>query len=130
MEGLLVAVAIIFFIVKNVVKIKQGQESQNPQQSQKPEIDFEETRKRYAYEKPDEKNFNESPKVTVKYESAEGSESDEGKCIEPDPQHCAVEHPEETIYSTEIGTEPVFSKDDFVKGIIMSEILSKPKSLR
>lgn len=116
MEGLLVAVAIIFFIVKSVVKIKQGQEqTQKPEQ---PESAFEKAKR------------SENPKITVKYQSAEGSESDEGKCIEPDPQHCAVEHIEETVYSNEIGIEPSFSKDDFVKGIIMSEILSKPKSLR
>ena len=61
--------------------------------------------------------------------SAEGSESQEGKCIEEDANHCAVEHFEDTVYQTEISDEaPVyFNRESLVQGIIMAEILSKPK---
>ncbi len=151
MEGLLVVVAIIFFIVKNVVKIKQQSEGQGqPQRPQTPKapVDFEEIRKRFEFsdepEKKQEKDFQGvnrpnaegyekiKTQANAKYESFEGSESSEGKCIEPNPDHCAVEHEEETVYTNEIGDEAscAFSKEDFVKGIIMSEIVSVPKSLR
>ena len=61
--------------------------------------------------------------------SYEGSESYEGKCIEPDANHCAVEHVEDEIFQTEIADEKParFNRENFVQGIIMAEILSKPK---
>ena len=34
--------------------------------------------------------------------SQEGTESQEGKCIEENANHCAVEHVEDTVYQTEI----------------------------
>lgn len=60
--------------------------------------------------------------------SFEGSESYEGKCIEPDADHCAVEHVDD-VFQTEISEEtPVrFNREALIQGIIMSEILSKPK---
>ena len=144
MEGLLVIVAIIFFIAKNVAKNK----NQGKEETQQPKIDVEEIKKRFQYEvheadkklekafqgvnRPNAEGYKNVPKTekTLKYESAEGSESTEGKCIEPNPSHCAVEHAEDTVYTEEIGREKPFNRDDFVKGILMAEIISKPKSLR
>lgn len=67
--------------------------------------------------------------IRPEYVSAEGSVSQEGKCIEPDANHCAVEHFEDTVYANEITDEaPVkFDREHLVQGIIMAEILSKPK---
>lgn len=154
MDGLLIIVAIIFFIAKNIAKNKnqaQGQEkAQRPEESQQPKIDFEEIRKRFQYEvseqykqkqdkdfrginRPNAEGYKEvKPKTwsSLKYESEEGSESTEGKCIEPNPSHCAVEHFEDIIYNEEIGRETGFDREDFIKGILMAEIVSKPKSLR
>lgn len=61
--------------------------------------------------------------------STEGSESHEGKCIEKDANHCAVEHIEDSVYQTEISDEAPkkFNRESLVQGIIMAEILSKPK---
>ena len=61
--------------------------------------------------------------------SQEGTESQEGKCIEENANHCAVEHIEDTVYQTEITDEtPVkINRESLVQGIIMAEILSKPK---
>lgn len=151
MEGLLVIIAIIFFIAKSIAKNKnqaQPQQPQRPEMPQQPKVDFEEIRKRFQYEASEElekrqdKDFqgvnrpnaegykDVKAKNSVKYESEEGTESTEGKCIEPNPDHCAVEHFEDTVYTEEIGREITFDREDFVKGILMAEIISKPKSLR
>lgn len=53
----------------------------------------------------------------------------EGECIESEPEHCAVKHSPDSVYATEISDEPKidFSREQLVNGIIMAELLSKPK---
>ncbi len=76
-------------------------------------------------------DYSKYPESTKGFVSMEGTESFEGKCIEPDANHCAVEHLEDSVYASEIGMEEnAFTHEDIVKGIIMAEILSKPKSLQ
>ena len=62
--------------------------------------------------------------------SPEGKPSTEGECIEPNPNHCAVEHQEDAAYRQ---TENEFidvEKQELMKGILWSEILGKPKCMR
>ena len=53
----------------------------------------------------------------------------EGECIESEPEHCAVKHSPDSVYATEISDKPKidFSREQLVNGIIMAELLSKPK---
>lgn len=53
----------------------------------------------------------------------------EGECIENEPEHCAVEHTADSVYASEISDEPKndFSREQLVNGIIIAELLSKPK---
>lgn len=51
----------------------------------------------------------------------------EGECIETEPVHCAVEHTPDSVYATEISDKPDISREQLVNGIIMAELLSKPK---
>lgn len=53
----------------------------------------------------------------------------EGECIEKDPNHCAVRHTPDSVYANEITDEPrqAFSREQLVNGIIVAELLSKPK---
>ena len=66
--------------------------------------------------------------VRPEFVSTEGMASQEGQCIEPNANHCAVEHFEDTVYDSEISDKvPVkFDREYLVQGIIMAEIL-KPK---
>lgn len=85
----------------------------------------------YGQEKIEKNDYVGCPQYTKGFKETEGTESSEGMCIEPNANHCAVEHFEDTVYASEIGnTENEFTHKDFVKGIIMAEILSKPKSLQ
>ncbi len=152
MEVLIFIAVIIFIIAKNAAKVKQQTQQNEPQ---KPEtrnpIDFEEIQRRIAGEffgesekeqnrdyqgvnRPKAEGYREARPLTknsIKYESEEGRESNEGKCIEPNANHCAVEHFEDTVYASEIGSENIdFTREDLVKGIIMAEIISKPKSMQ
>ena len=64
--------------------------------------------------------------------STEGTASTEGECIEENPDHCAVEHEDNAIYGNEIGSEKRFnvSHKTLVNGVIMAEIISKPKCFK
>ena len=125
MEGLIIVAAIIFIIAKNVAKIKQQGETQFTEQPQEDSV-FQQREESFSA-----KWGGRLERETLTYESTEGSESNEGKCIEPDANHCVVEHPLDTVYAEEIGSENNnFAREDFVKGIIMAEILSKPKSMQ
>ncbi len=64
------------------------------------------------------------------YVSNEGTSSSEGTCIEEDPQHCAVKHEETDDIYVLSGENASFDRQDIVKGIIMSEILGKPKCFK
>ena len=64
------------------------------------------------------------------YVSNEGTSSSEGTCIEENPQHCAVKHEENDDIYVLNGENTSFNRQDVVKGIIMSEILGKPKCFK
>ena len=153
MEGLIFIAAIIFIIAKNIAKVKQQSENNQPQKpSQEPRQrmnreQFEELQRKITGEffgqqnknyqgvnRPNTEGYREEKSAvrnSVRYVSEEGSESNEGKCIEPNANHCSVEHFEDTVYANEIGSENIdFTHEDFVKGIIMAELISKPKSLQ
>ena len=132
MEILIIIGAIIFIAVKSIVKFKQQQDEIQGKCNNDcaDEINRQE-RNFQGVNRPNAEGYNELKKEPLFYESAEGSESNEGKCIEENPAHCVVEHSEDSIYATEIGNENNdFTREDFVKGIIMAEILSKPKSMQ
>lgn len=62
--------------------------------------------------------------------SPEGKPSSEGECIEPNPNHCVVEHSEDAAYSQNETELDAIDKQELVKGILWSEILGKPKCMR
>ncbi len=149
MEVLLVLLAIISVIVRISKKAQEGKpdQPQRPVATPQKGFDFEKLEEMLTGEKQEEKKYEgvnrpnaegyrqETPEKKVRTEKAfvstEGSESNEGKCIEPNANHCAVEHEADSIYLSEITDEPAsaFTRDDMVKGIIMAEILSKPKCM-
>lgn len=159
MEVLIFIATIIFIIAKNAAKVKQQSQQNEPQkpetvnQPRNPmtRAQFEELQRKITGEffgekqkeqgrdyqgvnRPKAEGYREERPLTknsIKYESEEGRESNEGKCIEPNANHCAVEHFDDTVYASEIGTENSdFTREDLVKGIIMAEIISKPKSMQ
>lgn len=159
MEGLLAIAAIIIFVVRAVKASESKQKNQNDNQTEPqrpvatPRDPFEQFRRLeeikrqqnktfegvnrpnaegYGQEKLEKDGYRQKQEKTVNFVSSEGSESSEGKCIEPNANHCAVEHTEDSVYASEIGMEEsnCFTHEDVVKGIIMAEILSKPKSLQ
>ena len=150
MEVLLALLAIISVIVRISKKAQETQGNQNqPQRPVAPKpkgFDFEKLEEMLTGEKQAEKSFEgvnrpnaegyrqekkPEKKTEASFVSAEGSESTEGKCIEENANHCAVEHEADSIYASEIADERTlaFTRDDMVKGIIMAEILSKPKCM-
>ena len=154
MEVLLALLAIISVIVRISKKAQETQGNQNqPQRPVAPKpkgFDFEKLEEMLTGEKQAEKSFEgvnrpnaegyrqekkpekkPEKKMEASFVSAEGSESSEGKCIEENANHCAVEHEADSVYASEITDErtPAFTRDDMVKGIIMAEILSKPKCM-
>ncbi len=152
MEVLIFIAAIIFIIAKNAAKVKQQSQQNEPEETEpRNPIDFEEIQRKLVGEffgekqkeqgrdyqgvnRPKTEGYREEIPLTknsIKYESEEGRESNEGKCIEPNANHCAVEHFDDTVYASEIGIENSdFTREDLVKGIIMAEIISKPKSMQ
>ena len=62
--------------------------------------------------------------------SPEGKPSAEGECIEPNPNHCAVEHQQDTAYAQNQSDALNIEKQELIKGILWSEILGKPKCMR
>ena len=56
--------------------------------------------------------------------SAEGTASQEGECVEENPNHCAVEHPEEKAPAAPAAR---FTASELKNGILMGEILGRPK---
>lgn len=110
---------------------KKAQENTKKQEVFKEEDVF------FEEEKPKQKTetFNRTTRSTEYaknknvFVSMEGTESQEGKCIEPDANHCTVEHYEDSVYASEIADEktPKFNRENLIQGVIMAEILSKPK---
>ena len=160
MEVIFAIAAIIIFIVRAVKASESKQKNQNEGTQTPPQRpiafsdafeQFREIEKMRAEQaerdrnfegvtRPDGEGYNQArverndyskyPEYTKGYVSVEGTNSSEGKCIEPNANHCAVEHSEDSDYASEITDEAVaFSRDDIVKGIIMAEILSKPKCM-
>ncbi len=110
MEILIFVALIAVAIIRNRIVERQNAEKNRPVFEEIPHIDED---------------------LIKPYESSEGTESNEGKCIEPNPVHCAVEHFEDSVYESEIGSQaPDTSREELIKAIIMSEIISKPKSLQ
>ena len=60
--------------------------------------------------------------------SPEGTASDEGECVEENPQHCAVEHSEEPAYALDSAAN--LPREELARAVVVSEILGKPVSLR
>lgn len=56
--------------------------------------------------------------------STEGTASQEGECVEENPNHCAVEHPEERASAAPAAR---FTASELKNGILMGEILGRPK---
>lgn len=126
---IIIALAVIGGIIIRVAK-KAQKKAEEQTVFQEKNVFFEE-------EKPQPKTetFNRTTRSTEYakaknvFVSTEGTASQEGSCVEPDANHCAVEHIEDTVYQTEITDEaPVkINRESLVQGIIMAEILSKPK---
>ena len=144
MEALVGLALAIFFFIRAINKAKEGHKSEEKPQTpvKRPPmetffgdlVDFDKqqtaTQPRQT-ERP--QGVNENIRSTEleygKSFSMEGTKSTEGECIEENPKHCAVEHIEDSVYVNEITdtSEVAFDRQDLVKGIIMAEILSKPK---
>ena len=132
MEGffdIIIALAVIGGIIIRIAK--KAQENAKEQEVFREENVFfdEETPKTTT------ENFNRTTRSTEYakaknvFASPEGTASQEGTCIEPNADHCVMdEHIDDVIYATQITDEqPVFTRENLVQGIIMAEILSKPK---
>ncbi|MBE7092224.1 MAG: hypothetical protein E7365_03470 [Clostridiales bacterium] len=140
----LLALATIAIVIIRLIKKTQKNAAQNstepeeikvntysePKAEPTAKVDFERTTRSTEYnrDKLGAKIKNES-NIRPDFISSEGYGSQEGECIEPNANHCAVEHMEDTVYDTEIKDETVvdFNRENLVKGIVMAEILSKPK---
>lgn len=136
MEVLFALITIAIFIVRAVKQAQEKAEEQNkqfeppvvqrPQQAQKPKpkpaVNQTMQRKTRSMEHA------EGESTRTSFVSSEGFASQEGQCIEPNPNHCAVEHEEDSVYASEIKDEApvVFNRENLVQGIVMAEIL-KPK---
>lgn len=136
MEVLFALITIAIFIVRAVKQAQEKADEQNkqfeppvvqrPQQAQKPKpkpaVNQTVQRKTRSIE------YTEGESARTSFASSEGFASQEGQCIEPNPNHCAVEHEEDSVYASEIKDEApvVFNRENLVQGIIMAEIL-KPK---
>ncbi len=141
------AVFVLLVIISVIVRIAAASKKQQEQQAQKaatPDPKGAEDRRSSGersyggVNRPNANGYRQEKTVPERkastkgaFVSTEGSESNEGKCIEPDANHCAVEHDADSVYLTEITDEPAsaFTREDMVKGIIMAEILSKPKCM-
>ena len=128
---IIIALAAIGAVIIRIAK-KAQQKAQEQEVFNEKEVFFEEEK---PATKQRQNEFNRTTRSTEYakaqnvYVSAEGSESQEGKCIEPDANHCSVEHTADSVYASEITDEasPKFNRESLVQGIIMAEILSKPK---
>lgn len=126
---ILIALAAIGAVIIRIAK-KAQQRVQDQEVFNEKEVFFEEEKR-----EPKTEAFNrttrssEYAKKQSVFVSTEGMESQEGKCIEPDANHCSVEHEEDSVYSSEITDEAhaKFNRESLVQGIVMAEILSKPK---
>ncbi len=125
MEILLAIIAIIFFIARNAARVKEN--TRTDEERPQPAQSYDEA----EIFRPGAEGYREESsgkKESQKYYSSEGSKSTEGECIEPNPSHCVTEHVEDSVYATEISDEEVeFDRESLVKGIIMAEIITKPK---
>ena len=75
--------------------------------------------------RPARQNVRPAERVWV---SPEGTASDEGECVEENPQHCAVEHSEEPAYL--LDSVVTLPRGELARAVVISEILGKPVSLR
>ncbi len=123
---------ILIFVALIAVAVLRNKAMEKQQEQQREQQREQNKQRTTVQEQIDEvkKRF-EKDGFDMRFESQEGTKSTEGECVEPNPNHCAVEHFEDTVYTSEIGKEESdFTREDFVKGIIMAEILSKPKSVQ
>ena len=139
MELIFVIGAIIFFIAKNMAsKVQETappnlNRTQPAQNSEKPEQNAEVFRhgaEGYRNSSRIGEKLERKPMTRNIFASTEGSASTEGECIEPNPNHCVTKHVDDAIYSAEIKDEGIsldLDRESIVKGIIMAEIISKPK---
>jgi hypothetical protein len=140
MEILIAVLAIIFFIAKNVANNKAQETAQPNMNRTQPADNSVETEKTAEVFRPGAEGYRnpsrigekleKKPMARNRYVSTEGSASTEGECIEPNPNHCVTDHIDDAIYSAEINDEGIsldLDRESIVKGIIMAEIISKPK---
>lgn len=118
---ILVTIGIIAKVISSNATVqvnRNGQETQGTKQEIKP------------YPKRDYTVLKQNGKsVNNKNKAPQQMSMNEGECIEEHPDHCAVEHQPDSVYASEISENATveIDREQLVNGIIMSEILSKPK---
>lgn len=130
MSFIVFAVVMIIVIAKILSKANEEAKKNNGGQGERiNEREYRSTREMKPYPHPEYPKPPSARKKAKKAPKQTEMSFSEGECIEEHPNHCAVEHQPDSVYATEISdSENVsFTREQLVNGIIMAEILSKPK---